>query len=173
MIRAIVGLVVAILSAVGLWFGPSDIELNNPPSTLPATVYTTPGSPPVMPAERRKPTPTTTTTVVPDSALCGEWWIPATVAGWNIDDLPTLDRIMWNESRCENGLMSDTNDVGLTQLNVHTHADMWEADGWTTDDIRHNPVLNLIYARRVADLATSYGWCQWEPWHGYSGNYCQ
>lgn len=116
--------------------------------------------------------PTTTTTLVPDSALCGMWWVTATVAGWDVDDLPTLDRVLYNESRCISGLESSTGDVGLAQLNVATWAHLWEADGHTTDDVATNPVLNLYYARRVADEAAAIGWCEFEPWHGFSGEYC-
>lgn len=117
--------------------------------------------------------PTTTTTVlVPNTALCGEWWVTALAAGWEEHHLPTLDRIMWNESRCQVGLVSNTNDVGLVQLNVKTWSDIWEEDGFTTEEVRDNPVLNLMYGKQVSDAAASYGWCIWQPWHGYSGDYC-
>ena len=68
--------------------------------------------------------------------------------------------------------MSPTNDVGLTQPHVPGHAHPWETDGWTTGQVQASPVLNLYYARKVADLAVSHGWCQWQPWHNYSGDYC-
>jgi hypothetical protein len=116
--------------------------------------------------------PVTTTTLVPPSALCGMWWVTATAVGWDTDDLPTLDRVLYNESRCISGLESSTGDVGLAQLNVATWAHLWETDGHTTDDVATNPALNLLYARKVADAAEAIGWCEWEPWHGFSGDYC-
>lgn len=116
--------------------------------------------------------PTTTTLSVPNTALCGEWWVTAVAAGWDEDHLPTLDRIMWNESRCRAGLVSNTNDVGLVQLNVATWSHLWHDDGFSTEEVRDNPVLNLLYAKEVSNAAADIGWCIWQPWHGFSGNYC-
>lgn len=159
MIRLFAAFATAVAALAGIWMGPSDIELAEAP-LLSSPVY------------GERVLSTTTTTLVPADALCGEWWVTATVAGWGVDDLPTLDRVIYNESRCLNGLISGTNDVGLAQLNVRVHSYLWERDGWSTDQVRASPVLNLWYARRVADLAVSYGWCEWEPWDGYSGVYC-
>lgn len=158
MIRLIAALITAMAALAGIWAGPSDLELTSDAPTLRSTVY--------------RPAPTTTTTLVPPHALCGEWWPAAVMAGWDTADLPTLDRVLYNETRCQNGLRSPTDDVGLTQLHVPVHSHLWETDGWTTDQVQSSPVLNLYYARKVADLAVSHGWCQWQPWHNYSGDYC-
>lgn len=115
--------------------------------------------------------PTTTTTLVPDSALCGEWWVTATAVGWDVADLPTLDRIMWNESRCQPDVISSTKDYGLAQINRKVWRDDVEAMGWTMDDLL-NPAVNLLVAKHVADSAEAIGWCRFQPWHGFSGDYC-
>ena len=158
MMRLMAALITAMAALAGIWAGPSDLELTSEAPILRSTVY--------------KPPPTTTTTLVPPDALCGEWWPAAVMAGWDTADLPTLDRVIYNETRCQNGLRSPTDDVGLTQLHVPVHAHLWETDGWTTGQVQASPVLNLYYARKVADIAASYGWCQWQPWHNYSGDYC-
>lgn len=116
--------------------------------------------------------PVTTTTLVPPSALCGMWWVTAIGAGWDAEDLPTLDRVLYNESRCIPGLTSSTGDIGLAQLNVATWSHLWEANGHETWQVADSPSLNLVYARQVADAAEALGWCEWAPWHGFSGDYC-
>ena len=35
------------------------------------------------------------------SALCPQWWQTAVDAGWRQSLLPTLDYLMWRESRCQ------------------------------------------------------------------------
>jgi len=182
-------LIVGTLTAVGIVYLPDD-PLPAPPepsfvpaaevfatvaATIPAEAAITPPETTTTtsaPAVTTATSTTSTPTLVPDSALCGMWWVTATVAGWDVDDLPTLDRVLYNESRCISGLESATGDIGLAQLNVATWAHLWEADGHTTDDVATNPVLNLYYARRVADEAAALGWCEFAPWHGYSGDYC-
>lgn len=37
---------------------------------------------------------------VPASALCPQWWQTAVDVGWRKSLLPTLDYLMWRESRC-------------------------------------------------------------------------
>ena len=121
---------------------------------------------------RPNPTvPTTTTTLVPPNALCGEWWVVALGAGWSIDDLPTLDRIMWNESRCQHDVVSKTNDYGLVQINSFTWRSEVESWGWSMNDLLE-PAANLAFGAHVAGLAEDMGWCRYQPWHGFSGDYC-
>lgn len=73
----------------------------------------------------RVDTPTTTTSVyiVPPMARCGRWWGVAFEAGWQPEEMETLDYIMWRESRCDptqhnTDLNADgSTDIGLTQIN--------------------------------------------------------
>lgn len=115
--------------------------------------------------------PTTTTTIVPPDALCGEWWVVALGVGWSIDDLPTLDRIMWNESRCQPDVVSGTNDYGLVQINRAVWRSEVESWGWSMNDLL-KPAANLAFGAHVANVAESMGWCRYQPWHGFSGDYC-
>lgn len=55
------------------------------------------------------------------SALCPQWWQTAVDAGWRQSLLPTLDYLMWRESRC-NPAQHNTDDPmggsrGLVQIN--------------------------------------------------------
>ena len=55
------------------------------------------------------------------SALCPQWWQTAVDAGWRESLLPTLDYLMWRESRCDPA-QHNTDDPnggsrGLVQIN--------------------------------------------------------
>lgn len=54
-------------------------------------------------------------------ALCPQWWQTAIDAGWRESLLPTLDYLMWRESRCNAGTLNadDPNggSRGLVQIN--------------------------------------------------------
>ncbi len=55
------------------------------------------------------------------SALCPQWWQTAVDAGWSESLLPTLDYLMWRESRCDPA-QHNTDDPmggsrGLVQIN--------------------------------------------------------
>jgi hypothetical protein len=55
------------------------------------------------------------------SALCPQWWQTAVDAGWRESLLPTLDYLMWRESRCD-PTQHNTDDPnggsrGLVQIN--------------------------------------------------------
>lgn len=55
------------------------------------------------------------------SALCPQWWQTAVDVGWRESLLPTLDYLMWRESRC-NPASHNTDDPnggsrGLVQVN--------------------------------------------------------
>ena len=151
---------------------PAPPTTEAPPPTPPTTTTTTTIPRPVVTTAEVVWVTTTTTTLVPPDALCGQWWVTALAAGWSKDELPTLDRILYNESRCTNGLTSATNDIGLAQLNVSTWRHLWTGHGFTTEQVRDNPSLNLIYAKQVSLAAEAARWCKWQPWHGFSGDYC-
>jgi len=114
---------------------------------------------------------TTTTTLVPDDALCGEWWVTALAVGWERDELETLDRIMWNESRCQPHVSSSTNDHGLVQINWTTWEPLVLKLGHDKESL-YNPSFNLAVGKLVSEQAVKAGWCKYQPWHGFSGDYC-
>lgn len=103
--------------------------------------------------------------------LCPQWEPHARIAGWSQHDRVTLDRVIWNESRCQPWRISPTNDYGLVQINERTWSSLIESHGDTIQDTL-NPLINLVYAKLISNQARSYGWCRWQPWHGYSGDYC-
>ena len=55
------------------------------------------------------------------SALCPQWWQTAVDAGWRESLLPTLDYLMWRESRCDptqhNADDPNGGSRGLVQIN--------------------------------------------------------
>jgi hypothetical protein len=114
----------------------------------------------------------TTTTTLPgiDDARCGEWWSLAIEVGWTVDDLATLDRIMWRESRCIADVVSPTRDYGLVQVNRAVWRDFVEARGYVMDDLL-DPRIGLMFGLLIAHEAEAIGWCRWAPWY-MSGDYC-
>lgn len=68
-----------------------------------------------------QPIPPAPATRPPSNALCPQWWLTARSVGWPEHRLPTLDRIIWRESRCRAGVenLADPwgGSVGLTQVN--------------------------------------------------------
>jgi hypothetical protein len=123
---------------------------------------------------------TTTTTTsppleIPRSALCGRWWSTAVSMGWPEELLPTLDRVMWNESRCQSSALNGSiehGDIGLTQISMIYHSDRAAALGYTHAELFY-PAVNLMIAYQIYldALATSPN-CGWWPW-APSGNYCK
>ena len=122
---------------------------------------------------------TTTTTIppleIPRSALCGRWWSTAVSMGWPEELLPTLDRVMWNESRCQSSALNgsiERGDIGLTQISMIYHSDRAAALGYTHAELFY-PAVNLMIAYQIYldALATSPN-CGWWPW-APSGNYCK
>ena len=106
------------------------------------------------------------------TARCEEWFGHAVAMGWEIEDLPTLDRIMWNESRCDptaHGGNPEYGDHGLTQVYWRVWAPLVMELGYEREDLYH-PAVNLLVARLIADDAESRGWCRWQPWAA-SGQY--
>ena len=166
--------VAAVVYALDIPDPPPEFVEAVTPATRPEPRYptTTTTTPPTTTRATTTTAPPTTTPLAPPDALCGQWWPTAVAAGWDLGDLPTLDRVLYNESRCTPGLTSDTGDLGLAQLNRATWAHLWRGDGFTDEQIRDTPALNLIYARRIATAAEALGWCTWQPWHGFSGDYC-
>lgn len=61
------------------------------------------------------------TVEIPDSALCPQWWQTAVDVGWRQSLLPTLDYLMWRESRCDPSQHNTEDPMGgsrgLVQIN--------------------------------------------------------
>jgi len=105
-----------------------------------------------------------------EDALCGEWWQLAIEVGWELDDLETLDRIMWAETRCQPDLVSSTHDYGLVQINRAVWREFVEARGYTMNDLL-DARTGLMFGLLVAEEAEAMGWCRYQPWYR-SGAWC-
>lgn len=90
----------------------------------------------------------TPTTTIPASASCPQWWAVAQEVGWPADQLPTVDRIMWCESRCEPTAHNRSGASGLMQL----------MPGWWAGRDPYDPAVNLAMALEVLDAQ---GWRAW------------
>ena len=102
-------------------------------------------------------TTTTTTTTVVRTGKCAQWHELALSVGWPEEQLPTLDKVMWRESRCTPDAYSNGNH-GLTQIN-NTHRAWVEELGWTFPDDLYDPAKNLRFAYL---LWADDGWKHWK-----------
>ena len=136
-----------------------------PPVALQATATTTKAAPSTTHVHA---VPSTTAVTVLDSARCPEWW-PFAAIYFDADELPIVDRIIWNESRCLPDVVSKSDDLGLTQINWGIWGDTINSQGFYRDDL-FNPAVNLQWAWLIANEAERLGWCRWQPWSA-SGDY--
>ena len=102
-------------------------------------------------------TTSTTTTTVVRTGKCAQWHELALSVGWPEEELPTLDKVMWRESRCTPDAYSNGN-YGLTQLN-NIHRAWVEELGWTFPDDLYDPAKNLRFAYL---LWADDGWKHWK-----------
>lgn len=127
------------------------------------------------------PETTTTTVPVPSDALCPQWWPLAIEAGWTLDLLPTLDYVMWRESRClpdqhNTTLNKDgSSDMGLTQVNDRSWClgTRWYPNGYlqTIGVLNYvgcnelfDPYTNLKAAKAIYDYSLRENDAGWQPW---------
>lgn len=98
-------------------------------------------------AETVGPTALTEPPLVP-TGRCAEWEQTALDAGWTAAQWPTVDRVMWCESRCNAGARNHSGASGLMQIMpMHWHG------GDPLD-----PATNLTMA---LDVYASQGWRAW------------
>ena len=119
--------------------------------------------------------------VVPSNAKCPQWWQTAVDAGWAKKELPTLDMIMFRESRCLPKALNsqDPNTVdgikgslGLTQLNAFwVQSTTYYPEGYlqslgVVGNIRdlYDPYLNLRSALEVWKYGEAKHGCGWKAW---------
>lgn len=127
---------------------------------------------PVRSVEFKATTSTTTTTVALPDGSCSEWYPVALEAGWSIDQLQKLGRIMWRESNCIHDIANKTYSYGLTQIEWSAHKGWLESEfNITVREDLYDPYTNLLVAKWLFDYAKdSYG-CGWQPWY-MSGDWC-
>jgi hypothetical protein len=173
------GLAVAAFSTAG---ASTPVEAPTPP-----VVEVQIGS--VKPVQTVAPTTTTTTistvpVFTPDpEALCPEWHETALEAGWDEDQLPRVDYIMWRESRCLTEAFSQTDpnggSHGLMQINgFWCRPSKYHSDGWLQEQSvlnactdLYDPLTNLTAARTIWDYAEARG-CGWGPWTTRNTRWC-
>jgi hypothetical protein len=90
----------------------------------------------------------TTTTTLDASGRCAQWEGLALDAGWTLDQWPTVDRIMWCESKCEPWAHNRSGASGLMQV-----MPMW----WHGRD-PFDPATNLAMA---LEIRQAQGWRAW------------
>ena len=172
-ITKLLGLTSAILLALGL---TETSQAPTPPTTSTSTTVVT--------TTTVEPTPTTTANSNGrDSAhnRCGQWWGLAQDIGWEAKDMPTLDYIMWRESRCDPTQHNTTlnadgsTDIGLTQINDRSWClpTRWYPEGYlqTVGVLTKvgctelfDPAINLKAAKALYDYSKENNGNGFEPW---------
>lgn len=124
-------------------------------------------------------TTTTTSTTTPASPLdaaCGQWWSLARDVGFTSDEMSTLDRILYRESRCDTTQHNRTDpnggSHGLTQINgFWCQPSRYYPLGYlqTVGVLRdcadlYDPVTNLRAAHALVAYSRSVGLCSWSQW---------
>ena len=112
-------------------------------------------------------------------ALCPQWWDTAIRAGWEPDQLKTLDYIINRESRCLTKAHNTTlnadgsTDMGLTQINDKSWCkpNRYNPDGYlqSLGLIKYckdlfDPYLNLSAAKAIYDYAEKTNGNGFGPW---------
>jgi len=150
-----------------------------PQATAPTITSTTV----VVSSTTVEPTPTTTANgaMVPPAARCGQWWGLALDLGWHADSMPTLDYLMWRESRCDPTQHNTTlnkdgsTDIGLTQINDRSWClpTRWYPNGYLQTigvltkvgcDELFDPAINLEAAKAIHDYSKKHNGNGFQPW---------
>lgn len=154
----------------------------------------TPSTPPMRVVasivEAPRPLSVAPTTTIPAAALCPQWWGLAAQAGWHADSMPTLDYVLYRESRCDPAAHNTTRnkdgsaDLGLAQVNDRSWClpTRWYPKGYLQTvgvlptvgcEQLFDPFLNLLAAKAIYDYAQETNGNGWQPWkvhvHATSG----
>lgn len=105
---------------------------------------------------------------------CARWHKLALQEGFTRRDLPTLDYIMYRESRCNPKAAGDnktatgrvwSTDKGLMQINDYSWVTYLRKLGIIkTSDELFNPRINLRAAKALYDYSMSKGYTPWSQW---------
>lgn len=122
---------------------------------------------------------TTTTLItvqIPPDALCPMWWSLARTVGFTDEQMLTVDRIMYRESRCDETQLNadDPNggSVGLTQINrfwclpsrYYPSGYLQHVGVLDTCDELYQPETNLRAALALVEYSESIGVSAWHQW---------
>ena len=101
--------------------------------------------------------------------VCVEWLPVALRAGWAVEDVPRLLRIMFRESRCLPGACSVSDsgrvcrDWGLMQVNDYSWKSTVRGLGLEMDQM-WDPFWNLWFAKWLFDYSEGRNGDGWVPW---------
>jgi hypothetical protein len=137
-----------------------------------------PSLPPTVPIVLPTTTSTTTTSIVPipPAARCAQWWQLATEVGFSESLLPTLDRIIYRESRCDptqhNAADPNGGSNGLTQINrfwclpsrYYPNGYLQTVGVLSSCDNLFDPAANLRAALALVAYSESVGLDSWAQW---------
>jgi hypothetical protein len=124
---------------------------------------------------------TTSTTMsstvpIPPAARCPMWWSLAAAEGFTNDEMGTLDRIMFRESRCDplqtNLHDPNTGSFGLTQINgfwclpsrYYPNGYLQTVGVLSSCSDLYEPQTNLRAAFALVEYSRSVGIDQWSQW---------
>lgn len=168
---------------VGCGKDPGSDKISGSAPTTTAVVTTT---------TQARPTTTvapTTTTTLPDLSgvdfvalarsvwgKCGEWRSLALSLGWPESEWPTLNKVMWRESRCQptalNGRDPNGGSSGLLQINHYwCRPSRYTPNGWLQDqgvlkecaDL-FDPTTNLRAGIKIFTYSLNKNSNGWNPW---------
>lgn len=121
-------------------------------------------------------TTTTTTMPIPPAARCSMWWSLAVDQGFTPEMLPTLDRVLYRESRCDPSQHNPTDpnggSHGLAQVNGYwCLPSRWYPLGYlqtvgvlTTCVDLYEPAVNLRAALALVEYSRSVNLSDWSQW---------
>lgn len=140
--------------------------VDTPPTTVSVTT----------PNSTHSTTTTTSTVPTPPAARCSEWWSLARSVGFDEQQMMTLDRILFRESRCDpsqlNALDPNGGSIGLTQINrfwclpsrYYASGYLQHVDVLDDCDDLYDAETNLRAALALVDYSKSEGFDQWSQW---------
>jgi len=121
-------------------------------------------------------TTTTSSLPIPPAARCPMWWSLAVDLGYTEEMLPTLDRVIYRESRCQptqhNPSDPNTGSFGLAQINgFWCLPSRYYPSGYlqtmgildTCHDL-YTPAINLRAALALVEYSRSVGLSDWHQW---------
>lgn len=104
-----------------------------------------------------------------DTLKCPEMASVAISAGWQTDDIPVIDEIMWAESRCQPDVVGK-GALGVTQIQWNAHKHWIEPLGYSRENL-FDPQTNLKVALMLAHYSQVQHGCMFQPWY-MSGDWC-
>jgi len=172
-IPRLLGAISVVLFAIGI----TDRNSASAPVTIPTTSVVV-----ITTTTTIEPAPThTANDGIPPTSRCGMWWGLATQLGWHADSMPTLDYVMWRESRCDPTQHNTTRnkdgstDIGLTQINDRSWClpTRWYPKGYLQTmgilstvgcEELFDPATNLKAAKAIHDYAQEHNGNGFQPW---------